>query len=450
MSRPRLAPVAGVVLGVAATIAGPLLTWVPTAAAFSPETVDVGRRPAPIGPSATPSMRATLQRRLDRLRAREEMPGVSVAILFPDGTTWLGTSGLADVGNKRKVTPETAFALASVTKTFTAALIMSLRDEGKLALDMPVVHYLPSLRIDKRITVRELLDHTSGLRDFFFGPGIDHALLSDRGRTWTAARSMRYVRKTPYFKPGKGWHYSNTNYLILGMIAERVGQGTLEDQLRARFLDPLGLSHTYDQVDGKPKGPVAHGYRFAETSSRPIDLSDGSKIAPFTSVITAAGGAGSLASTPSDLVHWVRALYSGVVVSPDSLRMMFADVARTARKDALIPYGLGVQAIELDGHPAYGHSGRLLGFRSIVRWLPAERIAIAVLTNTSRTDPTHHRPVIAPAGAAATQGSLPHLPRAALASRLDAMAAGAARYIRLRGSGTDGSFPAATAAGTVR
>ena len=109
---------------------------------------------------------------------------------------------------------------------------------------------------------------------------------------------------------------------------------------------------------------------------------------PFTSVVTAAGAAGSLASTPRDLVTWVRALYDGKVVSPASLRLMFDDVATTAKRKPPIPYGLGVQGVELDGHPAWGHSGRLLGFRSLVRWLPKERIAIAVLSNQSRTDPT--------------------------------------------------------------
>ncbi len=364
--------------------AGPLLASPSVVDAISPGLVDI--RPAPEQPSATPARRAILQRRLDRLLVREAMPGVSVAILFPDGTMWLGTSGMADIVHKRRVTPDTAFALASVSKTFTAALIMSLHDEGKLSLDASVRALLPALRIDRRITVRELLDHTSGLHDFFSDPRIDKALLTDPSRTWDAKRSLKYVGK-PYFKPGKGWHYSNTNYLILGMLAERIGRASLETQLRTRFFEPLGLTHTFDQRDRRPIGPVAHGYRFSATSARPIDLTDGTPMAPFTSVVTAAGGAGSLASTPSDLVHWARALYSGVVLKPDSLQAMFDDVHRTAKKKSLIPYGLGVQAIELDGHPAYGHSGRLLGFRSLVRWLPKERIAIAVVTNTSRTDP---------------------------------------------------------------
>ena len=194
----------------------------------------------------------------------------------------------------------------------------------------------------------------------------------------------------PYFRPGKGWHYSNTNYLVLGLIAERVDGRSLSAQLRARFFEPLGLDHTFEQIDGSPAGPVAHGYRFdgANTKLRPVDLSDGTDMAPFTSVVTAAGAAGSIASTPSDLVHWARALYGGAVLDPASLDAMVGDVALTAGKDPAIPYGLGVQAVDFDGHPTLGHSGRLLGFRAVVRWLPQERIAIAVVTNQSRSDPS--------------------------------------------------------------
>ena len=330
-----------------------------------------------------------LQKRLDSWRESQKIPGISVAILFPDDTLWLGTSGLADVKGKTPVETDTAFAVASVSKTFTSALILALHDEGKIDLEAPARQYLPTLPIDKRITVRQLLDHTSGLADFFFDPRIDKALLGDRGRTWSFSQSLGYVGK-PYAKPGKKWAYSNTNYLILGAIAERVGGAPLEDQLAERFFRPLGMTRTYDQRGQVPNGPVAHGYRFATGKASPIDLTDGTRVTPFTSVITAAGGAGAIASTPTDLVFWARSIYGGggpETISPASRQAMFADVAATAALKPRIPYGLGVQAIDLDGHLAYGHSGRLLGFRSLVRWIPDERMAIAILTNQSRTDP---------------------------------------------------------------
>ena len=341
------------------------------------------------GGTASPALQAALQSRLERLRLRSAIPGISAAILFPDGTVWRGSGGLADIATLTHVTPDTAFAVASVSKTFTSALILALCDDGKLRLGTSVASILPALHLDPKITVGRLLDHTSGLRDFFLDARIDKALQSARSRVWTAARSLKYVGRPPFSKPGGSFHYSNTNYLLLGLVAEQVGGQPLAVQLRTRFFGPLGLTHTYEQIGEQPAGPVAHGYRYAQAglAAKAIDLSDGSPMMPFTSVVTAAGAAGSVASTPEDLVHWAKALYSGSVLAPMTRVGMLVDVAATGARKATLPYGLGIQSIDIAGRRALGHTGRLLGFRSIVRWLPSEGVAIAVLTNQSRTDP---------------------------------------------------------------
>ncbi len=342
----------------------------------------------PTGPSATTSTRNALQARLDQLRERYGIPGVSVTILFPDGSVWLGVSGDADVAEGTPVTPSTSFAIASVSKTFTAALILGLVEDGRIGLDDQVREYLPDLRISPKITIRQLLDHTSGLRDYFFHPAIDRVLLAHPDRVWTAAEALKYVGK-PYFKPGAGWHYSNTNYLVLGEVAEAVGGTPLGEQIRERFLDPLGLTHTWYMPTEPAATHAAHGYRFTsgDPKARAIDLSDGSPIIPFTSVVTAAGAAGGLASSSTDLARWARALYAGGVLAGESVQEMLDDIARTEAYRPSVPYGLGVQLLDIDGDRSLGHSGRLLGFRSAMRWLPDRDIAIAVLTNQSRTDP---------------------------------------------------------------
>lgn len=355
-------------------------------------TLAPSRRPVELPETAPPSgseaTRRALSLRLDTLRATYELPGVSAAILFADGSTWTGTSGLADVATERPVTPGTEFAVASISKTFLAALILTLDEDSLLDLEAPVIRYLPDLAIDPAITVRQMLDHTSGLHDFFYDPDIDKVLLADRGRVWTAAESLAYVGK-PYFKPGKGWHYSNTNYVILGMLAETVGRAPLATQLHARFLAPLGLDHTHYQGVDEPLGPLARAYRFngPGLDEPAIPLTDGTDVVPFTSVVTAAGSAGSIASTAEDLVSWARALYGGRVLQPATLAAMVADAEVSAPFRPSIPYGLGVQVATIDGRPTLGHSGRLLGSRTVVRWLPDDGIAIAVLTNQSRNDP---------------------------------------------------------------
>ncbi len=182
---------------------------------------------------------SALQRRLDKWRIKHAVPGVSVAILTNDGRSWLGTSGLADVGRGKPVVPETGFALASISKTFTAAVVLQLVNEGKLKLDAPVAPLLPAFGIDKRVTLRMLLDHTSDLNDFFFNPKIDHALQSNPDATWTAKRTWRYV-PPGRIRPGKVWSYSNTNYMILGELVKAVTGRPLAKEVRDRLLDPLG------------------------------------------------------------------------------------------------------------------------------------------------------------------------------------------------------------------
>ena len=337
---------------------------------------------------ATATLRAALDARLEQLRSNAGIPGISVSIAFADGSSWQGTAGLADVASGRHVTADTVFPVASVSKTFTAALILALAADGRLGLDVPVVLYLPTLPIDRRITARELLEHRSGLRDFYFGPGVDRALLSKPGLIWTPARSFKYVGK-PFGAPGISWHYSNTNYLVLGMLAEAVGRATVAAQLHERFLTRLGLDHTSYQAVEAPLGPLTHTYRFtgASPSSPAINLSDGTSVAPFTSVVTAAGAAGAIATTPSDLTRWVRALYQGTALDQASRSAMVGDALPTSAYRPTVAYGLGVQVVPIGHHVTLGHSGRFLGAWAAVRWLPDEQVAIAVLTNQSRSDP---------------------------------------------------------------
>lgn len=369
-------------------------TPTPVASPSAPLIEPAPSTPVPTEPSeagtssATPRLSAALDARLDRLRARFGLPGVSASIVFPDGTVWQGTSGFADVATARPVTVDTAFSVASVSKTFTAALILALIEDGRLSLDSTARTYLPALKINRHITVRELLDHTSGLRDFYYNPSIDHALLVHPGKVWDATRSLRYLGP-PYSKPGRSWHYSNTNYLILGLLAEAVGKAPVADQLRQRFFGPMRLDHTFYQSMETPRGPVARGYRFLGIGPDlpAIDLSDHSDVVPFTSVVTAAGAAGSIATSGADLARWAQGLYGGDVLTEASRDAMVADLQKTARYVPGVAYGLGVQALGVAGHPTLGHSGRFLGARAAVRWLADEQSSIAVLTNQSRADP---------------------------------------------------------------
>jgi CubicO group peptidase (beta-lactamase class C family) len=337
------------------------------------------------------AVEARLGATLDRVRVKLAIPGISATVIFPDGTSWSGASGLAIVATKAPVSPETTFAFASMSKTFLSAVILELVGEGRLKLSDSAAALLPAglpITLDRRITIGMLLDHTSGLADYFLNPKIDAALRRAPARVWTAADALRFVGKR-LSPPGKAWHYSNTNYLLLGLIAERVTGRPLATEIRDRLLDPLGLSSIWYQAVEDRRPTLAHGYRFNGTkaTARPIDLADGTGVAPFRSVVTAAGGAGSLAGTSVDLARWARALYSGDVLGPVGTGLLLSDFNKTTGYLPGVSYGFGVQALSIDGHISLGHSGRLLGFQGAVRHFSVDGFTIAVLTNQSRADP---------------------------------------------------------------
>jgi D-alanyl-D-alanine carboxypeptidase len=361
----------------------------PEPGARTPSSAEPGQSQPSATASSAPSLRDRLQATLDKARKTLAIPGVSATVLLPDGTTWTGVSGLADVAAKRPVTPDTAFAFASISKTLTSAVVLQLVDEGRLALTDSAAELVPAglpIKLNRAITVGMLLDHTSGLPDYFLNPKIDPALRAAPTKEWTAGDALRFVGK-PLAPPGRAFHYANTNYLLLGLIAEKVSGEPLDKLVRERLLTPLSLGSTWYQAEEKPRTALADGYLVANAKARPVDLADGSGVAPFRSVITAAGGAGSIAGTSKDLATWANALYSGRVLGADGTRLLLGDFGRTTGYVAGVWYGLGVQSLPIDGHRTYGHSGRLLGFRGAVRDFVDDGFTIAVLTNQSRADP---------------------------------------------------------------
>jgi D-alanyl-D-alanine carboxypeptidase len=389
-------PTSGLPSGLAVASLGPagsVTVPPPSGPAAAGSSADPGA-PNPPGPSLAERRRAALlvhlQAELDGVRSRLGIPGASATILLPDGTSWTGTSGLADVATRRPVTADTAFAFASISKTFTSALILRLVDEGRLSLADSAAGLLPPLRyaVDPRITVAMLLAHTSGLADYFLNPKIDKPLQSRPAAAWTPDMALAYVGKR-VSPPGRAYHYSNTNYLLLGLIAERLTGRSLGAAIRSDLLEPAGLGSIYTQVDEPTAADLAHGYRFAGTklTAKPIDLADGSGVAPFQSVVTAAGGAGAMAGTSADLARWARALYGGHVLGPTGTALLLGGFRPATNYASGVAYGYGVQALSIDGHPSLGHSGRLLGFRGAVRDFPIDGLTIAVLTNQSRADP---------------------------------------------------------------
>jgi D-alanyl-D-alanine carboxypeptidase len=364
--------------------------------ALSPGAVavaaDASATPAPTAtptpvPAPTPIPAGALQARLNALRVQYHVPGVSATIIWPDGRTWTGVNGWADVKRHVPVAPTTAFSVGSVSKTFLAALILQLVDEGRVALDDPVLRWLPTARVPGGATIRELLDHTSGVYDFFSNPAIDTAILADRRRAWTPARALGYVQ-SPYCPAGTCWHYSNSNYVLLGQIVQQVTGNPVAAELRRRFLGPLRLVRTFVQGAEAARGTVATSYDVTGSGSslRTVSQADGTAISPFTSVVTAAGSAGAIAATSRDLAVWARRLYGGAVLEPESLVAML-DVSHSLSVGSALAYGLGAEEVWLGGRLTVGHNGRLIGAGASMRYLPDSGFSVAIVTNQDRVSP---------------------------------------------------------------
>jgi D-alanyl-D-alanine carboxypeptidase len=392
---------AGVIAIPGAATTGPVAAASPT----PPPTSTPVPTPEPTPPRPTgspyiatgidrPGVTGRLQAALDAGRAALAAPGIQASVIFADGRQWTGVAGVADLATGRPLTPDTPFAIASVSKTFLAADVLLLVDAGLLSLDDAPARLLPATLvadapIDPLITVRMLLDHTSGLGDYLTSRSLDDAVRADPLAVWTPAQSLAHVGPKAG-KPGQGYHYANTNYVLLGLIVEQITGRTLAAELRARFFEPLALASASYQGAEPPAAELPTSYRYSSgrLEAKPQDVTDGTDIRPFTAITTATGAAGSLAMSARDLAHWARALYGGLVLPPELLALMIADAAVTQTLKPAYPYGLGVQVFTIDGRITYGHSGRLVGARSIVRWFPDAGVAIAIVTNQSRYDMT--------------------------------------------------------------
>ncbi len=340
--------------------------------------------PTPVAPPAVPAaLAARLARALATAQKELALPGVEATVLFPDGSTWTGVRGLANAAAGMPVQADTPFAVGSVTKTFTAALILRDVEAGRIRLGDRLSRWLPDVPNADKVTIRQLLNHMSGIPDYFKNVKFDAVLNKDKKRAWSADEVLEgFIRPVLVFPPGTRWAYSNSNYLLLGMVAEKVGGKPWAERVRTELLDPLGLASTYIQGVEPPTAAPALAYRVIDGSRGPVPLvrTDGTANVPFTSVVTAAGAAGAIAATTDDLARWARALYGGDVLSP-AIRKQMLTFVRAYGYGFTTSYGLGVSRVSFQGRVSWGHTGALTGTRAAIRYFPKDKIAVAVAFN---------------------------------------------------------------------
>ncbi len=374
-------------------IASATATASPSSAAplASIEPVPTSQFVAPSLPAAQldGSTAAALQKALATIRTSGGYPGVSAAVVFPDGLLWAGQAGSAILAPQAPVAADTLFSVGSISKTFVAALAGRLAARGTISLDDPLAKYVPTFHDAASITLRQLLNHTSGVQDIFDIKAFSDAILANRTRAWTTEEVLAKVGSARYaFAPGKGYRYSNTDYVLLGAAIEQATGQPIAALIRSEFLEPLGLTHTFLQTEEEAPGAKAHGYW--TPASAPVDQSAGTML-PFTAEATAAGPAGAYVSTATDLARWGDALYNGNVLDQATLAAM-ADISQTQGfKAPYTPvhwlYGLGMEETSLAGQTAWGHRGHLDGFWSAMWYLPASHVTIVVIANAEWADP---------------------------------------------------------------
>ncbi len=295
-------------------------------------------------------------------------PGAAVLVV-QDGKTVLRKGyGMAELELGVPISPDMVFRVGSVTKEFTAAGVLKLVEAGRLALDDPVEKYLPDFPTGgRRVTIEQLLTHTSGIRSYTDMPGWFGARMRE-DRTPREVEAL-FDREPFDFEPGKGWHYDNSGYVLLGEILEKVTGKPYADLVTETIFRPLGMNDTRYGSDAPIVPKRVAGY---------VKTLDGVVNAPFLSM-TQPYAAGALVSTVDDLARWHRALDSGEILSPESVRRMWTPVRLPDGTDTR--YGFGWIVWTLDGHPVVEHGGGINGFQTANLRLPDERIYVAVLSN---------------------------------------------------------------------
>jgi D-alanyl-D-alanine carboxypeptidase len=321
-----------------------------------------------VGRARPPEKR--LQSAMEKRLRQFDVKGASAAFILPDGCLRTATAGVSH-GNVR-ISPDMAFSVGSITKNMVAALVLRLAEDGKLSLEDPVSAWLPPApHVDGAITIRQLLNHTSGIYMFFENQQLWDDLIKDRTKVFTPQEVLGYLRE-PYFAPGRGFRYSNTNYLLAAMIVEKATGSTLAVELRKHFWQPLGLTSARLPLEEPYPETLAHvwGDNFEKGGAyRDITF--------LPRVSHDSIGCPSVFMTAGDLARWTHALFHGRVLRRESLVEMEAFGQPGS-------YGLGLQRfprLKTAGQLAFGHGGGSIGTEAFMVYLPEHGVCFALMIN---------------------------------------------------------------------
>ncbi len=361
------------------TVRGSVVISLLTVIAACRPAADAGRDPSSL-----------FQSQLDALQREYEFPGATAAFVLADGRHGVVSTGFADTESQSPMNPSSRMLAASIGKTFVSATVLALAEEGRLSLDdrlskwLGDAPWLERLADHDSITVRQLLSHTSGIPNHVEDPAFaaDFAeRWAEHDNSFTPEALIEYVLDRPLlFAPGEGWSYTDTGYILLGLIVERVAERSYYEEVNDRFLIPLDLKLT-SPSDRRDLANLATGYMNAENQFElPARTTDDNGLMRWNPAVEWTGG--GLVSNSLDLARWAKLLFEGQALQG----IYLDDLLRETPIDADggdASYGAGV-SIYRSGQIglSYGHSGWIPGYTSSLRYYPDHKAAVAFQINT--------------------------------------------------------------------
>ncbi len=323
-----------------------------------------------------------LQRTLDEQVKVLKIPGLQAAVRVGE-TTWLLTSGHSDRKGERSLQSGDLLRVGSVTKLFTSALVLQLIESGRIGLDDTVDRWFPDAPEGQAVTVRQLLNHSSGIANYTESLWLVLRAAVQSQRRWTPEEILKVGFDKPLrFAPGTGHYYSNTNFVMLGLIAEQVTGRSLEQLYHDMVLSPLGLKNTYFALADPVPERLITGYDrdvipFGVHAIDPTNVSWS----------TLGFSAGAMVSNAQDLLQFIDGLFTGELLSETTLAEMinYLEVEDAGVPDQL-GYGLGLRCLKVEGDELLGHTGTTPGFGAAVFHCPEKDYSIALVANMSMFD----------------------------------------------------------------
>ncbi len=362
--------------------------------------------------NAFEKLKRDVQKELNTLykeaQARNELfPGATVAFALQDGRSAEFATGFSNIEKKTAMSIESRMPAGSIGKTFVAAVVLSMISDGTLDLDEKISKWLGDERWFNRlpnheiITLRHLLNHSSGLIDHVFDTDSAfqdymkrQVILDNTKRTIDPRELVQFVLdQKPLFPAGKGFHYSDTNYILVGLIIEKTRGSTYYEELSNRLLKPLGLTFTSPLNKRKVVG-VVQGYapKSQQLFGLPYKVLDDSGTFIFNPSLEWTGG--GVVSNSQDLVRWMKALYEGKVISRRYLNEMLNSVASPEHGHddlgRVYGYGLGVSIAKTKYGTTFRHGGFFPGYNSLLAYFPEQRVAVAMQINSDSSKIEEH------------------------------------------------------------